>query len=808
MASDLNTPPTSIPTDHLPTTDDGSSAPKPKRQKVTIACDECRTKKIKCDGVRPVCQPCLKKYGPDAQCNWGVNTGRGGGISRDYIMQLEDRIRELERGHANSSVHRAHHNGSTDSLTTPLSTPLRTAYISSFPTDSSGRRSQGSWSDEVRNAGMKRGPLGGNEDAGQPPFTDDISPSQPQWQSALPTTSNPGTVSPKPSRSGVVTAMMGAVLDEDRNHAFFRGSSAGSFIKQIRKAIDGKIESPRDVEPSNSILDEVQLSMPMPERKSRPKSHINYVLPPRTVADSLMALFWQNVHPLYPYLDRHEIETAYQSLWSGQGGYDEPMFLCMLNIIFALSCQLSTTIKPEQRGASSEVFFVRAQETLNLNMWQVGSFQSVQAFLLLSQYLQSTNDPHQCWLVIGVAIRTAQSLGLHLPETSENVSSPRARELLRKVWHGCVLQDRFLSMSYGRPAMIGKRAAAAVPVPLAVDEERLSGGELKGDFQPAKSPSLMDFFIQSLGLYRIMNDILLSVYAPDPKSNSIDDLYECLFPRRTESAGSRSFLDLDRELNAWARNLPSHLRVEVRSSGNETHARQAMILRQRYLHVKILLLRPILSRFVISPEDDFHTAGSTLPYRIALQCSIICTQTAQEAIEHIHSKLPLDPGAVGSLAAWWFNVYFIYTAATVLLAARLRPTITAEVSDEAIIKSWNQAIEVLNRYEKFSASAGRMVATLQILFDKVPQRYMQQGGQAQQMQAQVQLSDQQSILDAGQQWPTGTTPWTQDRFKMAMDPATGLPQDAAMGTSYFDKFDFNFDPNDVSWLNSVPFYQT
>ena len=807
MASDSTATPTStsVPPDHLLTTDDGSSAPKPKRQKVTIACDECRTKKIKCDGVRPVCQPCLRKYGADAQCNWGVSTGRGGGISRDYIMQLEDRIRELERGNADPSEPRAHPNG----LTNSLATPLRAAFVSSFLADPSGAHSQGSWSDQVRNVGVKRGPPG-TENAGPQPFTDDISPSQPQWQGAPQTTSTPSTVSPEPSRSGVVSAMMGAVLDDDRNQAFFGGSSAGSFIKQIRKAIDGKIEFPRDVEPSNTILDEVQLSMLMPERESRPKSQINYVLPPRKVADSLMAVFWQDVYPIYPNLDRHEIETAYQSLWSGQGGYDEPMFLCMLNIIFALSCLLSATIKPEQREASSEVFFVRAQETLNLNMWQVGSFQSVQAFLLLSQYLQSTNDPHRCWLVIGVAIRTAQSLGLHLPETSENVSSPRARELLRKVWHGCVLQDRFLSMTYGRPAMIGKRAAAAVPVPLAVDEEYLSGGHLKGDFEPPRIPSLMDFFIQSLGLYRIMNDILLSVYAPDPKNDSIDDLYECLFPRRTESP-SRSFLDLDRELNSWERNLPLHLRIDVRSSDNEIHARQAVILRQRYLHVKILLLRPILSRFVISPEDDFHTAGSTLPYRIALQCSIICTQTAQEAIEHIHSKLPPDPDAVGSLAAWWFNVYFIYTAATVLLAARLRPTITAEVSDEAIIKSWGQAIEVLNRYEKFSASASRMVATLQILFDKVPQRYMQPSGQAQQMQAQVPLSDEQPILDtsmAAQPWPADTTPWSQDRFKMAMDLGTGPPQDSAMGTSYLDNFDFSFDPNDVSWLNSVPFYQT
>jgi hypothetical protein len=41
--SETNSTPNSVP--HTP--DDRSGAPKPKRQKVTIACDECRSKKIK-----------------------------------------------------------------------------------------------------------------------------------------------------------------------------------------------------------------------------------------------------------------------------------------------------------------------------------------------------------------------------------------------------------------------------------------------------------------------------------------------------------------------------------------------------------------------------------------------------------------------------------------------------------------------------------------------------------------------------------------------------------------------------------------
>lgn len=43
---------------------------------------------------------------------------------------------------------------------------------------------------------------------------------------------------------------------------------------------------------------------------------------------------------------------------------------------------------------------------------------------------------------MGAAVRTAQSLGLHLPETSAEVEDERERELWRRVWYGCVLMDR------------------------------------------------------------------------------------------------------------------------------------------------------------------------------------------------------------------------------------------------------------------------------------------------------------------------------------------------------------------------------
>lgn len=421
-------------------------------------------------------------------------TGRGGGISRDYIMQLEDRIRELEHASTGNSITipqsptRLSHQQPSQSL--PTTNIGSAVYEKSLdPSSTQSYASNMIWSNEVSNTGLKSGLPTTNYSSQQTSLD-----GQTAGLSRLrddPIVQQKPIIRPLRSSGhvGVVSAMMGAVLDEPQSQEFFGRSSAGSFIKQVRKAIDGKIESPQCVEPADSILDRVQMSMLTVNGESQQQSNLNYVLPPRDVADSLLAIYWKIVYPLYPYLDRYEIETGYQSLWTGQGlvPYDKPMFLCMLNIIFALSCQLSDAIKPEQREASADVFIVRARETLNLNMWQVGSLQSVQALLLLSQYLQTTNDPHQCWIMVGMAVRSAQGLGLHLPEMSEQVSSSRARELLRKVWHACVLMDLFVSMTYGRPAMIDQNVADAVPLPMAIDEQFLSRDTQSIDSQPVSS---------------------------------------------------------------------------------------------------------------------------------------------------------------------------------------------------------------------------------------------------------------------------------------------------------------------------------
>lgn len=238
-----------------------------------------------------------------------------------------------------------------------------------------------------------------------------------------------------------VNAMMGEVEEERLAQGFFGSSSAASFIRQIRTAIDQRVPSPY-CGTSDSILGAAS-SSGLKSRIQRPSTIPNYVLPPRKTADSLMEVYWTFVFPLYPLIDSLNLRAEYSRLWTGEPSHsDENMLMCTFNVIFALACQLADFIPPEEREASADAFFSRAKDLLQFNLWNTGSAELIQCLLLMAQYLQSTDSAHQCWIVTGLAIRNAQSLGLHLPQTSARLRNPQEKQLARKIWHGCVLMDR------------------------------------------------------------------------------------------------------------------------------------------------------------------------------------------------------------------------------------------------------------------------------------------------------------------------------------------------------------------------------
>ena len=77
----------------------------------------------------------------------------------------------------------------------------------------------------------------------------------------------------------------------------------------------------------------------------------------------------------------------------------------------------------------------------------------MQYLLILGQYLQGSQQTMKAWTTHGVAIKAAMQLGLHSSEASKNLPQVD-QEVRKRVWFICVLLDRNLSMTFGRPPAI------------------------------------------------------------------------------------------------------------------------------------------------------------------------------------------------------------------------------------------------------------------------------------------------------------------------------------------------------------------
>lgn len=163
----------------------------------------------------------------------------------------------------------------------------------------------------------------------------------------------------------------------------------------------------------------------------------------------------------------------------------------------------------------------------------------------------------------------------------------------------------------------------------------------------------------------------------------------------------------------------------------------------------------------------------------------MCVSTAQETIAEVFKNQKVDE-AIGALPAWWYRVYYVYTAATVLVAAKLRLEV---FPGPEIGRSWAQAMSVLKTHEKFGKSARRCGTALQLLSAKI-----NQDGAAPEVleRASGQRREGNNENDTSQRRMVAPDAPAEDEFSFSLHDID------EQGLQHLD-----FDVNNLSWLNEL-----
>jgi hypothetical protein len=302
-----------------------------------------------------------------------------------------------------------------------------------------------------------------------------------------------------------------------------------------------------------------------------------FSLPNRPVADRLVDAYFKFVHPLNTYLHEFSFRQRYERLWlkedlgGEEAGENNLTWFGLVNLIFAFGSDHTKVVGRISVGHTH--FFKRAKILVLSSLFQAASIDLVQALLLMGQYLHTSLELDNSLTVVGLAIRMAQSLGLHL-DTTTSTLKVMDQEVRKRVWWGCFVIDRLLSMKVGRPPTIHDGPDITVAMPMAIDDEYLMNDSEGPPIQPPGIPSKFDFLTFVITQCRLLERICNTLYKGrqvDISRNGLTDIPKLL----------ALSIQLDGSLMAWQQTLPPHLRFDSQVPGWQfERQRSTLLMRQ------------------------------------------------------------------------------------------------------------------------------------------------------------------------------------------------------------------------------------
>ncbi|EED18875.1 C6 transcription factor, putative [Talaromyces stipitatus ATCC 10500] len=590
-----------------------------KRRRVALACDACRTRKSRCDGRRPKCGMC-EDLGLNCVYTAPVTT-KNVIVQKDYLSNLEDRVKALE-----------------DSLN----------IVKSDVSAVKSKMSKGSSDEPVKENGH------GHQNEQSPEFVE---------------------------TEDAIDAMGAVAFADEKECGFFGASSNIAFLHYLSCAVARSENTQRNI--ISPRIDRVAFDggfvnatrSSSPASAATPESRSNmFILPPAEEALTLIHRYFGDTGLLFPYIHPDTIFGTYSELRKGSKKIRRT-WLGLLNMILAMAklTTVSGHSPAENCIRESSVYYSRAFNLCRGEILRGTTLEVVQYLLLMGQYLQGTQKSVQAWTIHGLTVKAALQLGLHSKDASK-AFPPLEQEMRKRTWFGCVVLDRVLGMTFGRPTAIPN---CYVKLELPTFQ---GGSDILLTAADKEAYHSIQFFNSTITLYKQMGCIIDQLYAQN---------LGCGPPLSVGETVSR-VLGIETQLHTWVLTLPDSLRLvtvaairdEIRQAGSQPQFfpfKFRVILTLRYLHVQILLHRPVLVKFLdTTGVSEIDTSEDRLLNDIGCSSMNRIIESARGIIDIVHELVSSPEWTRNLLGAWWYSLYYTFNAALVIIGAtwvhRTRPS--------------------------------------------------------------------------------------------------------------------------------------
>ncbi|KAF2712963.1 hypothetical protein K504DRAFT_472475 [Pleomassaria siparia CBS 279.74] len=653
------------------------AGPMQKRRRVTRACDECRRKKIKCDGKQPCTHCTVYSY----ECTYDQPSNRRRNAAPQYIEALETQLKRA-KGLLHIMI-----------PTLDLNDPSIDAHLQSgmFP--------------QLQHPGPGPGP-GPQQNVLDPRMAQPRQVQvQVQAQANLDTHDS--------HLESMVKATGQLDLDEEGNWDYHGHSSGLSFMRRLQQQFGDIIAPPSGspfvkYRPMSQVFDSPSSTHQSPADSSSllpPGTDLPSKKEARILCDNALIDAGAMMRVVHMPTFYKSMERMYEVSPENYGNA-ENTFLPLLYAVLALGTLFSKKeLELDQVGYESTIdegfkYFKASRQLMDIA--DCRDLTSLQAIVFMIQFLQSSAKLSTCYAYIGVALRSALRMGLH---RSFNLNfNPIEAETRKRVFWVIRKMDTYVGAMLGLPHFLNDDDIDQ-DWPTEVDDEYITETEIRP--MPPGKISVMAASNAHTRIVQVLAKICEYVYpikgTQSGGKNSV-----------TYSVSYSKIREIEQDLQQWLDNLPMALRP-----GGEAPfiiMRVQQLLRMAYAHAQLLLYRPFLHYVSQSSKSN------TIDQR-AFACASACISVSRNII-HITAEMKKRGLLTG---AYWFSMYTTFFAIISILYFVLENP--DSLTSQELFRDAMEGKEGLAHFAKRSMAADRCTATLETIFDRLPEAVKRGGDQ-------------------------------------------------------------------------------